>query len=462
MSSAIFGLRLLTELLGLLLLIVIQWQGEPLRVVADRSSENHSGVLRENKRGWEREKQGKQRHASHEGNRIRLGTIIIETALFIVQGDVMNKGLVRVVAIAAMSAGAMFAQDVTGTWQGTLTVPGAKQELRLMFKITKNGDKLAGNMYSIDQTPQAIPMTSIAVQGGMLKFQIPGGAAAFEGKLDSDGVNAIGNFTQGQAVPLNLKHVKDAEAWEIPKPAAPAKQLKGDDPSFEVATIKPSRPDSQGFGITLRGRDVITINTSLAQVIAFVYELHPRQLTGGPAWVEGDRFDIEGKPEGEGMPNVVQMRVMLKKLLADRFQLKFHTEQKELSVFVLGPGKNGPKLTPSGASDNLPGLGFRGLGDMFVRNATLKDFTGTMQMLVVDRPVVDQTGLKGRFDFTLKWTPDETQFGGRGGRGAQPENVEAPPDLFSAIQEQLGLKLTAMKTAVDVMVIDKATKPSDN
>ena len=244
----------------------------------------------------------------------------------------------------------------------------------------------------------------------------------------------------GAADPLNLKHVKDAEAWEIPKPAAPAKQLKGDDPSFEVATIKPSRPDAQGLAITLRGRDIITINTSLAQVITFVYELHPRQLTGGPAWVEGDHFDIEGKPEGEGMPNVAQMRVMLKKLLADRFQLKFHTEQKELSVFVLGLGKNGAKLTPSGAADNLPGLGFRALGDMFVRNATVKDFTGTMQAMVVDRPVVDQTGLKGRFDFTLKWTPDETQFGGRGGRGAAPENVEAPPDLFSAIQEQLWIE----------------------
>ncbi len=367
----------------------------------------------------------------------------------------------KLIAFAMLASGALFAQDVTGTWQGTLSVQG--RDLRVMFKITKNGDKLAGNMYSIDQTPQPIPMSSVVLQGGMLKFQIPGAAANYEGKLDSDGVNATGNWTQGQPIPLNLKHVKDAEAWEIPKPAAPAKQLKRDDVSFEVATIKPSRPDAQGFGITLRGRDVITINTPLAQVIEFVYELHPRQLTGGPAWVESDRFDIEGKPEGEGMPNVVQMRTMLKKLLADRFQLKFHTEQKELSVFALGLAKNGSKLTPSGATDSLPGMGFRGLGDMFVRNATMKDFAGTMQQFVVDRPVVDQTGLTGRYDFALKWATDETQFGGRGGRGAVPQvNGGDAPDLFSAIQEQLGLKMTATKTAVDVMVIDKAEKPSAN
>ena len=372
----------------------------------------------------------------------------------------MNQGWVRVLALAAVSCGAMFAQDVTGTWQGTLAVQG--QELRVMLKITKNGDKLAGNFYSIDQTPQPIPMTSVVLQGGVLKLQIPGAAANYEGKLDADGVNVVGNWSQGQPIPLSFKHVKEAEAWEIPKPAPP-RQLKGDDPSFEVATIKPSRPDGQGLAITLRGRDVITLNTSLAQIIAFVYELHPRQLTGGPAWVESDRFDIEGKPEGDGIPNVAQMRTMMRKLLADRFQLKFHTEPKELSVFVISQGKNGTKLTPSGAADNLPGMGFRGLGDMFVRNATIKDFAGTMQAMVVDRPVVDQTGLKGRFDFALKWSTDETQFGGRGGRGT-PVQVDGgdAPDLFSAIQEQLGLKMTAAKTAVDVMVIDKAEKPSAN
>ena len=92
----------------------------------------------------------------------------------------------------------------------------------------------------------------------------------------------------------------------------------------------------------------------------------------------------------------------------------------------------------------------------------MKDFTGLLQSMVFDRPVVDQTGLEGRYDFTLKWTPDDEQFGGRGGRGAQPDKADAPPDMFTAIQDQLGLKLTSTKIPVDVLVIDRAAKPSEN
>jgi uncharacterized protein (TIGR03435 family) len=86
-----------------------------------------------------------------------------------------------------------------------------------------------------------------------------------------------------------------------------------------------------------------------------------------------------------------------------------------------------------------------------------------MQSAVLDRPVVDQTGLEGRFDFQLKWTPDETQFGGLGIKVPPPtDDAAAPPDLFTAMQDQLGLKLQATKAAVDVIVIDRVSKPSEN
>jgi len=90
----------------------------------------------------------------------------------------------------------------------------------------------------------------------------------------------------------------------------------------------------------------------------------------------------------------------------------------------------------------------------------MKDFTGLLQEVVLDRPVVDQTGLKGRYDFTLKWAPDDSQFGGR----VPPvsDDPSAPPSLFTALQEQVGLKLSAEKTAVDVLVIDHVEKPSPN
>jgi uncharacterized protein (TIGR03435 family) len=156
---------------------------------------------------------------------------------------------------------------------------------------------------------------------------------------------------------------------------------------------------------------------------------------------------------------------MLQKLLTERFKLTFHKEKKELSAYSITVGKNGARLTKSeGDPNGLPGLGFRGLGKLVVRNATISDFAGLMQTVVLDRPVVDQSGLAGRFDFTLDWTPEPSQFGGRGGQAPQPgaDDPAAPPDLFTAIVAQLGLKLESAKLPVDVLVIDKVEKPSDN
>jgi uncharacterized protein (TIGR03435 family) len=177
-----------------------------------------------------------------------------------------------------------------------------------------------------------------------------------------------------------------------------------------------------------------------------------------------DKFDIEGKPDTPGTPSVEQSRVMLRKLLADRFQLKFHHAKKELSAYVLKVTKGGPKLTQDmGDPKGLPGLFGHGLGVLSVRNATMGDFASTMQDPVLDRPVVDQTGLTGKWDFTLKWTPDETQYAVLGGyKAPAAESADAPPDLFTAIQEQLGLKLESTKAPVDVLVIDHVERPSAN
>jgi uncharacterized protein (TIGR03435 family) len=98
-----------------------------------------------------------------------------------------------------------------------------------------------------------------------------------------------------------------------------------------------------------------------------------------------------------------------------------------------------------------------------VRNATIKDFAGLMQSEVLDRPVIDQTGLAGRYDFKLNWTPDDSQFGGLGAKIPPPTNgADAPPNLYTAIQEQIGLKLEATKANADVLVIDHVEKPSEN
>jgi uncharacterized protein (TIGR03435 family) len=155
---------------------------------------------------------------------------------------------------------------------------------------------------------------------------------------------------------------------------------------------------------------------------------------------------------------------MFQKLLADRFQLKFHRDTKELSAYVLTVAKSGPKMTKSDADANaLPALFFRALGALTVQNATMDDFAHLMQSAVLDRPVVDQTGLPGKWNFLLKWTPDESQFGGMGVKVPPPSDaIDAPPPLFTAIQEQIGLKLDAGKAQVGVLVLDHVEKPSAN
>jgi uncharacterized protein (TIGR03435 family) len=197
--------------------------------------------------------------------------------------------------------------------------------------------------------------------------------------------------------------------------------------------------------------------------MTFAFGIHVRQIVGAPAWFDSEKYDLLATPDVEGQPNHDQIRGMMQKLLADRFQLKFHRDKKELAVYAIVVAKGGPKLTKSESDSQLPGLFFRGLGNLPARNATMGEFAGLLQSAVLDKPVVDQTGLAGRFDFTLKWTPDEFQFGGLGIKPPAPaDNPDAPPDLFTAMQQQLGLKLESTKAPAEVFVIDHVEKPSEN
>ena len=368
--------------------------------------------------------------------------------------------------IAPLCSGTMLAQDITGTWQGTLVLP-TKQELRTVIKIAKDGAGLKAAFYSIDQTPQPIAAT-IALAGSTVIVTVPAAAAKYEGKLDSDAVNLTGTFTQGggQAIPLNFAKTgpKNPE-WPMPDaPVRPKSMAPDADPEFDVCSIKPSNPGAQGRGLTVRGREIVTINTSTNFLMTFVYGVHTKQIVGAPAWFDSENYDVDGKPAQDGMPNQNQIKIMIRKLLADRFQLKFHREQRELSVYAIQVGKNGPKMTVSqGDPKGLPGLGFRGLGAMNAQNATMADLASLFQTAVLDHPVVDQTKLDGHYDFQLDWTADESQFAGMGIRVPPPsDKPDAPPDLATALQNQLGLKLVATKAMVEVLVIDKVEKPSAN
>jgi uncharacterized protein (TIGR03435 family) len=186
-------------------------------------------------------------------------------------------------------------------------------------------------------------------------------------------------------------------------------------------------------------------------------------IVGGPEWMETDKFDIVTQPDAPGAPNEEQGRSMMRKLLSSRFGLKYHNEKKELSAYILTAAKDGPKLTKSDADPIIPhAFFFTKFGNLTVRNATMDDFASGMQGAVFDRPVVNHTSLDGRWNCSLKRTPDETQFQVFGVKIVPSDAPDAPPAVFTAIQEQIGLKLDAVKTLVDVMILDHVEKPSEN
>jgi uncharacterized protein (TIGR03435 family) len=378
----------------------------------------------------------------------------------------MKRIMLSLAALFLFAGTALFAQDVTGTWQGTLQPPSGSG-LRTVLKIAKaDSGALSATFYSIDQGGQGFPVSSISLEGTTLKYAIIGFDLKYEGKLSADGSTITGTSSQGDNhLPLNFARATPATLWTIPEPPPQIPAMAADaKPQFEVATIKPSNPETQGRGFRVRGREFSTINTTLSSLITFAYGLHPKQIVGAPAWIDTDKFDITAQPDEPGRPNDKQWKEMLQGLLADRFQLKFHHDKRELPVYALEVAKSGSKLTKSqGDPNGLPGMFFRGLGALPATNATMQDFAGLLQSAVLDRPVVDQTGLTGRWDFTLNWTPDESQFVGMGIKVPAPsDKPDAPPGLFTAVQEQLGLKLDSIKAPVDVLAIDHVEKPSAN
>jgi uncharacterized protein (TIGR03435 family) len=374
-------------------------------------------------------------------------------------------------------------QNLVGTWQGTLH---AGQDLRTVLKVTK--DEKGGykaDFYSIDQGARPLPVSSITLDGSTVNMALNMIGGKYEGKLSADGNTITGEWSQGpNPLPLVLTRATPETEWAIPKPEPPIPPMAADaDPSFEVATIKPNNTGAVRLqGLVIRGRNFITRASSVEDLISFAYSVQEKQIVNAPAWIDSERYDIEAIPDAPGTPNTEQVRVMIRKLLADRFKLAFHKEKRDLPAYVLTVAKSGEKLPPTELKGQLPGLGFGpGKGGLTLRaiNAAIPDFTGFLQVLVLDRPVVDRTGLTGRYDFSCTFTPDDSQFGGHPPRmpGSTPaapgaatgepaaqtsEATPSAPNLFEAMQQQLGLKLSAEKTAVDVIAIDHVDHPSPN
>lgn len=221
--------------------------------------------------------------------------------------------LIGLLALAALAGGVLRAQDhdITGTWQGTLHVA---KDLRVVLKVSKaDAGALKATMFSIDQGGQAIP-AAITLQGTIVKITVAAIGGTYEGKLvNSDGTSITGTWSQGpNPVPLDLTLANDKTAWEIPAPPPPPKLIPADaNPSFEVATIKPTQEGTKFSIHPTASGTLIATDASLAYLIKFAYQVHPRQITKAPAWLDTDKYDLTAKPNMEGQPSLPQMRMMV-------------------------------------------------------------------------------------------------------------------------------------------------------
>lgn len=252
------------------------------------------------------------------------------------------------------------------------------------------------------------------------------------------------------------------------QPAAPDPNLK-----FEVATLKPTPAGARGGGIrpTPGGERYLANNVPLKAIIALVYRVKFNQVTGGPDWVNTERYDMNAKAEKPS--SIDDLHTMLKNLLADEFKLQFHHEKKEMPVYALVVDKDGAKMTPHPSPNNGETAGETWITMM--PNRTPGEFLkmnwhGTLVTMdylayrlgdMLDRPVLDLTDLKGGYDFDLAFTrepppgmPDNALING------VPVDTSGP-NIFEAIRK-LGLRLDRQKGNVDTIVIDHAEKPSGN
>jgi uncharacterized protein (TIGR03435 family) len=242
------------------------------------------------------------------------------------------------------------------------------------------------------------------------------------------------------------------------------------EPAFEAASVKPGDPSnaSRGVGFLPGGR-IRASNATLKMLIMTAWNVRDFQVSGGPSWLDSERYSIEAEPgrpisvEGPNSSGAAEVRQMLQSLLAVRFQLSIHRDTKEMPMYALVLAKNGAKLkeNPLGLGPESS-AGGNGRGQFNARQvpiAALAPFLSNQ----LGRVVVDRTALKGVYDFKLEWSPDPEQTRGPSdGPGPQRPSDVPGPSIFTALQEQLGLKLEPIRGPVETLVIDHVEKPDAN
>jgi uncharacterized protein (TIGR03435 family) len=228
---------------------------------------------------------------------------------------------------------------------------------------------------------------------------------------------------------------------------------------FEVASVKPSAPGGRG-GIVrpLPGNQTyIANNVSLRLLMTVAYTVTDRQIAGGPPWVADETFDMTAKATSPRTTD--ELHRMLQNLLEERFQLKLRRETRDSSVWALMVDKGGHKLTEHDPHDlDHPPISGAGRGGVAGRNVNMNYFAFWLSR-ILDRNVIDRTGLSPYYDLSLQFVPDRA--------GPRPEGADAPllpegPSIFTALRDQLGLRLEATKGPVEYLVIEHAERPAGN
>jgi uncharacterized protein (TIGR03435 family) len=234
-------------------------------------------------------------------------------------------------------------------------------------------------------------------------------------------------------------------------------------PSFEVASVKPGDPARPASVLYRLGGRFTANSATLRMLIGNAYDLRDHQIAGGPEWLNSAEFEVDARAAATAIPagpaGVRQMRPMLQSLLAERFKLTFHRETRQEAIYELVIDKGGSKLRK--AADTFSSGTKGGKGEIQGIAATMADLTHVLAQSL-GRSVVDKTGLTSKYDFTLKWTPDPGVAGTTDQANSEPAPDPDQPSIFTAIQQDLGLKLQAAKGPVEILVIDHAAKPDEN
>jgi uncharacterized protein (TIGR03435 family) len=236
-------------------------------------------------------------------------------------------------------------------------------------------------------------------------------------------------------------------------------------PKYEVASIKPNTDNDFRFAFRIEpSGPLAATGITLKRLMMTAYNVQGFRIVGGPDWVASRRWDVQAKPDRVVPPN--QIRPMLRALLEDRFQLRSHSEERQLPVYELSIDRKGSKVQRVKDSETKADVRV-GAGLIQLTKATAATLASQLSY-ALGRPVIDKTGLSGEFDFALEWTPEPGEDGGPTTSGLPPGAADQPastpnePSIFTAIPEQLGLRLKSARGPVQVVVIDDVRMPTAN